>query len=223
MREKLEREWSPAQIAANLGETYPDRLAWRLCHENIYQSLYHGGKGGPSSALTPKLRTGPPLGKRRRGPVARTPRFLAPGRLIDERPAVVEHRADRRLGGRPHSRPDEPLGDRHPGRPAHRLLASGASARRAQRRAVARRQGCHDLLATNFADGIFFTHPGSPWLRGTNKNTNGLLRQYFPKGSDLRVFSLADPRAVEERLDERPPKRLGRRSPAQTVAAGLAS
>jgi transposase, IS30 family len=81
---------------------------------------------------------------------------------------------------------------------------------------------CHDLLAEYFADGIFFAHPGSPWLRGTNENTNGLLRPYFAKGSDLRAFSLADLRAVEERLNDRPRKRLGWRSPAQAMAAELA-
>ena len=80
----------------------------------------------------------------------------------------------------------------------------------------------HHLLEEYFADGIFFAHPGSPWLRGTNENTNGLLRQYFAKGSDLRAFSLADLRAVEERLNGRPRKRLGWRSPAQVMAAELA-
>jgi IS30 family transposase len=63
---------------------------------------------------------------------------------------------------------------------------------------------CHDQLAELFAEGIFLAHPGSPWLRGTNENTNGLLRQYFPKGSDLRAYSLADLREVEHRLNERP-------------------
>jgi IS30 family transposase len=82
---------------------------------------------------------------------------------------------------------------------------------------------CHDQLAEFFADGIFFAHPGSPWLRGSNENTNGLLRQYFAKGSDLRAFSLADLRAVEQRLNERPRKRLGWRSPAQAMTAELAS
>jgi IS30 family transposase len=81
---------------------------------------------------------------------------------------------------------------------------------------------CHDLLAEYFADGIFFTHPGSPWLRGTNENTDGLLRQYFRKGSDLRAFTIADLRAVEHRLNDRPRKRLGWRSPAQARAAELA-
>src|SRR4051794_24771609 len=82
---------------------------------------------------------------------------------------------------------------------------------------------CHDQLAEYFADGIFFAHPGSPWLRGTNQNTSGLLRQYYTKGSDLRAFPLAALRAVEQRLTERPRKRLGWRSPTQAMTAELAS
>ena len=96
VQDKLREEWSPAQIAAHLREAHPDRPAWHLCHETIYQALYHGGKGGLSRTLTKKLRTGRPLRRRRRSLVARTPRFVAAGRLIDERPVVVEQRS--RLG-----------------------------------------------------------------------------------------------------------------------------
>jgi len=81
---------------------------------------------------------------------------------------------------------------------------------------------CHHLLEEYFADGIFFAPPASPWLRGTNENTNGLLRQYFPKGSDLRTYSLADLRAVEQRLNNRPRKRLTWRSPARVMDAEMA-
>jgi IS30 family transposase len=81
---------------------------------------------------------------------------------------------------------------------------------------------CHHLLSEYFADGIFFAHPGSPWLRGTNENTNGLLRQYFPKGTDLRTYTLADLQAVEQRINNRPRKRLAWRSPARATEAELA-
>ena len=102
MQDKLEQEWSPAQIAAHLQEAYPERTAWHLCHETIYQALYHGGQGGLSRTLTKKLRTGRPLRKRRRSPMVRTPRFIAPGPLIYARPAVVEARA--RIGDWPNFR-----------------------------------------------------------------------------------------------------------------------
>jgi transposase, IS30 family len=78
----------------------------------------------------------------------------------------------------------------------------------------------HDRFAMRFADGIFFAHPGSPWLRGTNENTNGLLRQYFPKGADLSVFTPQHLQDVEQRLSGRPRKILGWQTPAQVF--GLA-
>lgn len=79
----------------------------------------------------------------------------------------------------------------------------------------------HDRLADLFAGGIFFAHPGSPWPRGTNGNTDGLLRQYFPKGGDLRDFDANDLRDVEQRLNHRPRKILGWQTPAQVFASAV--
>lgn len=96
VQEKLQLEWSPEQISAWLRSTHPDRRSWHVCHVTIDQALYNGSKGGLSRTLTKRLRTGPPLRKRRRRPHERRPRFVAPGRLIDQRPPVVELRS--RLG-----------------------------------------------------------------------------------------------------------------------------
>jgi IS30 family transposase len=90
---KLELEWSPEQIAAWLRATYPDRATWHVCHETIYQALYHGGKGGLRRELTRRLRTGRPLRKRRRQSHQRRIRFIAPALLIDHRPLIVEQRS----------------------------------------------------------------------------------------------------------------------------------
>ncbi len=81
----------------------------------------------------------------------------------------------------------------------------------------------HDRVAELFTDGVFFAHAGKPWQRGTNENTNGLLRQYFPKRTDLSRYSAADLTAVEHRLNNRPRKALGCRTPAEVFAAALAS
>jgi transposase, IS30 family len=93
---KLEQEWSPEQIAGYLRATFPDQPTWHLCHETIYQALYHGGAGGLSRRLTRRLRTGRPLRRRRRRADRRQVRFVVPSKLIDQRPTVVEHRS--RLG-----------------------------------------------------------------------------------------------------------------------------
>jgi hypothetical protein len=86
----------PEQIAGWLRATFPLLVAWHVCHETIYQALYHGGKGGLTRTLTRRLRTGRPLRKRGRRPNARQVRFIAPAKLIDARPAEVAERA--RLG-----------------------------------------------------------------------------------------------------------------------------
>ena len=80
---------------------------------------------------------------------------------------------------------------------------------------------CHDQIAHLFSDGVFFAYPGRPWERPSNENTNGLLRQYFPKRTDLSVHGAEDLEAVEQRLNNRPRKTLGWFTPAQVFAAGL--
>jgi IS30 family transposase len=81
----------------------------------------------------------------------------------------------------------------------------------------------HDQIAALFAEGVFFAHAGKPWQRPTNENSNGLLRQYFPKGRDLRAYTVDDLRRVEKRLNTRPRKTLEWATPAQILAASLAS
>jgi IS30 family transposase len=97
-----------------------------------------------------------------------------------------------------------------------------AQARQTLTRDQGSEMACHHLLEMYFADGIFFAPPASPWLRGTNENTNGLLRQYFPEGSDLRAYTLADLQAVEQRINDRPRQRLAWRSPARVMETELA-
>jgi IS30 family transposase len=242
---RLELEWSPEQIAAWLRDTYPDRPDWHVCHETIYQALYHGGPRGLSRQYTAKLRTGRPLRKRRRRADERSPRFVAPGVLIDRCPEIVEQRT--RIGdwegdlitGRVNQSAIGTLVDRTSrlvrlvhlpeGRRAHHLQAGlvvtmgdlPPEARRTLTWDQGSEMACHDELAELFAEGVFFAYPGRPWERPLNENTNGLLRQYFPKRTDLSIHTAADLRAVERRLNERPRKVLGWRTPAEVFAAGL--
>ncbi|MFF2255130.1 IS30 family transposase [Streptomyces sp. NPDC058142] len=80
----------------------------------------------------------------------------------------------------------------------------------------------HHEIAPYFTDGVFFAHPASPWQRGTNENTNGLLRQYLPKRTNFFLHSDLDLRAIEDRLNNRPLKTLDWQTPAQAFAAALA-
>jgi IS30 family transposase len=245
---KLELEWSPEQIAAWLRLEFPDQRRWHVCHETIYQALYHGGKGGLSRQLTRRLRTSRPLRKRRRRPMERSPRFVAPGRLIDHRPVVVDDRL--RIGdwegdlivGRLNRSAIATLVDRRSrfvklvAMPAQRtaeavrdvivaaLLELPAHARCSLTWDQGSEMAGHQQISEVLDSGVFFAHPGKPWQRGTNENTNGLLRQYFPKGTDLSTYTSDDLRSVEDRLNHRPRKCLGWRTPADVFyGAVLAS
>jgi transposase, IS30 family len=244
---KLELEWSPEQIAAHLRRAYPGRPAWHVCHETIYQALYHGGKSGLSRQLTKKLRTGRPLRKRRRRPDQRQGRFIAPVVLIDLRSQEALQRE--RLGdwegdliiGRSSQSAIGTLVDRasryvrlihlpasHDAQALRDALTSVlASLPETARLTLTWDQGSemalHDQIAPLLREGVFFAHPASPWQRGTNENTNGLLRQYFPKRTDLSVHTAADLRAVEDRLNNRPRKTLRWRTPAEIFAASMPS
>ena len=247
VQDKLELEWSPEQISAWLRLAHPDRPSWHLCHETIYHALYHGGKGGLSRQLTKRLRTGRPLRKRRRRADQRRVRFVAPARLIDQRPRVVLNRT--RVGdwegdlivGRGnhsaigtlverHSRyvklvhlPDGHRSDQLRDALESTLKTMPAHARRTLTWDQGSEMARHDEIAHLFRGGVFFAYPGRPWERPSNENTNGLLRQYFPKGTDLRRHTADDLAAVEHRLNSRPRKTLRWLTPAEILAPHLRS
>ena len=78
---------------------------------------------------------------------------------------------------------------------------------------------CHNQIAPLLSEGVFFAHPASPWQRGTNENTNGLLRQYFPKRTDLSIHSPQQLREVQDRLNSRPRKILDGAHPPRSSTA----
>jgi IS30 family transposase len=245
VRAKLEDTWSPQQISSWLRTEYPERREWHVCHETIYQALYLGRKGGLSRALTAKLRTGRPLRKRRRKTSERTTRFLAPALLIHSRPEIVETRT--RIGdwegdlivGR-HSRsaigtlvcrtsravrlvhlPHGHSAEAFIEAAAPVLEALPAEARWTLTWDQGSEMARHDLLAHHFGQGVFFAEPGSPWQRGTNENTNGLLRQFFPKGRDLSIYTVDDLKRAEQLLNSRPRRVLEWKTPATVFTSGL--
>lgn len=182
----------------------------------------------------------------RRRPDRRRPRFAVPRLLIDERPAIVDQRL--RVGdwegdlitGRRNRSAIGTLVDRYSrvvklvhlpnGHSVDSLLTAltqllGEEIPDQARHTLSWDQGSemalHDELAHLFSDGAFFANPGRPWENGSNENTNGLLRQYFPKRTDLSVFTAADLKAVEDRLNRRPRKTLQWQSPAKIYTAAL--
>ena len=243
----LLRRWSPEQISRTLRRDYPDRPEMQVSHETIYQALYVQGRGELRRELARCLRTGRALRKPRRLPDRRSQRAHIPAELlIAARPAEVEDRAvpghwegDLIIGAGgvsaigtlverstrfvmllhlPGRRTAEAVRDA--------MIAQIATLPAALRRSLTWDQGIelarHGEITVALDLPIFFCDPHSPWQRGSNENTNGLLRQYFPKGSDLSVHSAEDLTAVADELNARPRKTLGWNTPAQQLARLLA-
>jgi IS30 family transposase len=235
VEQKLEKRWSPRQIADWLIDEYPSDDELRVSHETIYQSLYVQGRGALRHELHRALRTGralrKPVGHTKNKARSRIPDMV----MISERPAEVE---DRAVPG--HWEGDLIIGTRRTciGTLVERStrfvllmkLENGTAEemRRALtkkirtlpkelRRSVTWDQGNEMAQHREFtvATGVqvYFCDPHSPWQRGTNENTNGLLRQYFPKSTDLSVHTASRLNAVARELNERPRATLGRQTP----------
>jgi IS30 family transposase len=240
--DKLTLEWSPEQISSYLRLTFPEQPDWHLCTESIYQALYLPGRGGLSRELTKKLRTGRPMRKRHRRSDQRRSRFANPGLSIAKRPLHVEAREhpghwegdlivghhNRSAIGTIVERKSRFVRLVHLpiGHGADELFESltetMANVPRHLRLTLTWDQGSemarHGDFTELFGAGVYFADPGSPWQRGTNENTNGLLRQYFPKGTDLSAHSISVLRTVEERINSRPRKILGWSTPAAVLS-----
>ena len=243
---KLRGDWSPQQIAAWLKQSYPREPAMQLSHETIYQALYVQARGALKRTLVQHLRRGQHY--RRPRAAARAPR--GPGQLVDivriaERPPSADDRAvpghwegDLLVGKRGtqiatlverHSR--FVLLERLPTAESPTVVA--ALTRRVQQLPAALWQSLtwdrgkemaqHQqfTIATNVQ--VYFCDPQSPWQRGSNENTNGLLRQYFPKGTDLDRVTQRQLNAVAQKLNTRPRQTLGWKTPAEVFAATVAS
>ena len=243
---KLRVEWSPEQIAGWLKRTYADDENDRVSHETIYRSLFIQARGALKKELLQHLRKTRAMRRSRH----HTQKTDDHGRItetvsISERPAAVEDRAvpghwegDLIFGT--HNSQIATLVERHTRyvmlakvngkdtetvisaliKQAHKLpkeLYKSLTWDRGKEMAGHKRF----TLATDIK--VYFCDPQSPWQRGSNENTNGLLRQYFPKGTNLSTHSQAKLNAVARRLNERPRKTLNFETPAERFNQCVAS
>ncbi len=244
VEEKLADWWSPEQVVLWLKRTYGDDQEMWVSHETIYLSLFVQGKGALRRELTDCLRTGRAY---RRPKTKRAP--SGKGQIVDpvmisERPAEVE---DRAVPG--HWEGDLLMGRRQTaiGTLVERYtryvmlfpLPDGNTAEsvRTQLAATVQRLPDHLWKSLTWDQGkemaqhaqfsidtgvqVFFCDPKSPWQRGTNENTNGLLRQYFPKGTDMSLLTQADLDEAAHSLNRRPRQTLDGMSPSEKLAEVL--
>ncbi|MGV0816258.1 IS30 family transposase [Mycolicibacterium boenickei] len=243
----LEDFHSPEQIAKQLVIEFPDDVEMRVSHETIYQSIYVQGKGNLRRELHTCLRTGRALRHPRRRAGERRGRI--PGMInISQRPPEA---LDRAVAG--HWEGDLILGSTESGSAIGTLverstryamllhLPDDHTAEALQNAIVAKmprlpamlrktltwdqgkEMANHAQIAEAIDLDIYFCDPHSPWQRGTNENTNGLLRQWFPKGTDLSVFPEDYLDYVAAKLNNRPRKTLGWKTPAQALDALLSN
>jgi IS30 family transposase len=243
---KLRLHWSPEQIAGWLKRTYPREERYQVSHETIYRSLFVQARGVLKTELMSHLRSQ----RRMRRPGAKKWPGDARGQIKDmvsirERPASVEDRAvpghwEGDLLTGPNNSYMATLVERHTRYvmlvkvankdtqtvisaliKQSKTLPSGLKKSLTWDRGKELTNHRQFSLATDID--VYFCDPRSPWQRGSNENTNGLLRQYFPKGTDLSVYSQAHLNKVARQLNERPRKTLGFETPAERFNACVAS
>jgi IS30 family transposase len=243
---KLLLDWSPEQISGWLTTEYPSDESMRVSHETIYRSLFIQARGVLKKELVAHLRSKRRIRRSQHARIFKDSRGqIADAISIRERPAEIEDRAipghweGDLLSGSKNSH-IVTLVERHsrfttllkvPSKDTAVVVA--ALTRHAQKLpAVLRRSLTWDrglemakhktfTMATDVQ--VYFCDPQSPWQRGSNENTNGLLRQYFPRRTDLSGYTQADLDEVALRLNQRPRKTLGFQTPASKLQQSVAS
>ena len=243
VQQMLEHKMSPEQISGRLPLLFPDDTSMRICHETIYQALYIQGRGQLRRQLTKQLRTGRTLRRpRRRTDARRTRDRIKDMVMISDRPAEIDDRAvpghwegDLIIGADGKSAIGTlverttrytmllHLPHGHGAAQLHTAITAAITTLPTQlRRSLTWDQGLelahHTQISIDTDLDIYFCDPHSPWQRGTNENTNGLLRQYFPKGSDLNAYTAEDLAHTTAELNTRPRKTLGFYTPAEAMA-----
>lgn len=244
--DKLRLLWSPEQIAGWLKRTYPDDASYQVSHETIYRTLFIQARGALKKELLAYLRRTRAMRRSRHY----TQKTANHGRIVDtvsisERPATAE---DRAVPG--HWEGDLLCGSQNSQiatlveRQSRYVMLLKLAGKDTETVTNALIKNAHKLpqelyksltwdrgqemadhkrftLATDIQ--VYFCDPYHPWQRGTNENTNGLLRQYLPKGIDLSVYSQAKLNAIARRLNQRPRKTLNYETPAERFHQTVAS
>jgi IS30 family transposase len=245
VEEKLTRRWSPEQVAGWLKRTYPNRPEMQVSHESIYRTLYAQSRGALNKELTRYLRTGRVLRRPKgiRAPDGRGSRLNTLN--ISERPAEV---ADRAVPG--HWEGDLvfgkgmspvatlverssrflmlvalPRGDHQAEAVADALTAAITTLPKQLTKTLTwdlgHEMAQHQRFTVDTGVQVYFCDPKSPWQRGSNENTNGLLRQYLPRRLDFRTLTQADFDAIAAELNARPRQTLGFKTPSEALAEAL--
>jgi IS30 family transposase len=244
--EKLDADWSPQQISGWLKRTHPKDPDMQVSHETIYLSLFVQSRGVLKKALIRHLRRRKTMRRSQHATTAGQTR----GQIIDavsirERPACIEDRAipghweGDLLAGKSNSH-IATLVERQsrfvmlvrlPGKDTSNVVRALTRRVRALPHGLmssltwdrGMELAAHKSFSVATKVRVYFCDPHSPWQRGSNENTNGLLRQYFPDGTDLSTYTQANLNAVARRLNMRPRKTLGYNTPADRLAACVAS
>ncbi|MFI5758761.1 IS30 family transposase [Streptomyces sp. NPDC051569] len=243
----LSLRWSPEQICNALRAQFPDRPEMHVVHETVYQALYVQGRGELRREVARALRSGRARRRPQRQAASRQPRFSHPMVMISERPAEAEDRAvpghweGDLIIGKDNGSAIGTLVERATryvmlvhlpdGRAAEHmrdaLVKTVQSLPSHLTRSLTWDQGsemaAHHAFSLTTNVPVYFCDPASPWQRGSNENTNGLLRQYFPKGTDLSVHAREHLAAVAAELNGRPRKTLGWETPAERLHKLLAA
>jgi len=243
VEEKLAEWWSPTQISSWLVKEYPDDEEMHVSHETIYQSLFVQGRGALRKELWRCLRTGRAV-RRPQGRPASTKAQIRDMVMISQRPAAVEDRAvaghwegDLIMGKRQtaigtlverHTRYVMlfPLPDGHTAEAVRTALA--ATVQRLPEHLwesltwdQGKEMAHHAQFTVDTGVQVYFCDPKSPWQRGSNENTNGLLRQYFPKGTDMALLTQVDLDEAAHSLNGRPRQTLDWMTPSEKLAEVL--
>ena len=243
---QLEKDWSPEQIAGWLKRKYPETEARRVSHETIYRSLYVQARGVLKIELMAHLRSTRPIRRSRHATQKTDQRGQIVNAVpISQRPASVEDRAvpghwegDLLCG--PNNSNIVTLVERHsryvmlariPSRDTQTVITALIKQARKLPDELyksltwdrGKELADHKRFTMETDVAVYFCDPQSPWQRGSNENTNRLLRQYFPKGTDLSPYSQAHLNKVARQLNERPRKTLDFQTPAERFSECVAS